>query len=378
MLERAEDTARSASSSCARGPARRRQSLQPRSKAPRLTDDPALLRCALADQIADHGEPGARPLGGALNRRIDVADVEKTAPFMRNYYSECGDTRLRDLRASLCRSTAQNGAAKLRHTPSLERPRRTDFDGRQDMSVTVTFAGCGDAFGSGGRFNTCFVVDAPNLRFVIDFGATSLVALNQLGIGHNTIGAIVLTHFHGDHCGGVPFLILDAMLAARRTTPLIIIGPKDTQARLTAVADALLPGMSCMTPKFDLCYRDTGFLQPSTFGPLTVTSYPAAHTDATNPASVRIDVADKVISYTGDTAWTEHLPAVAHNADLFICESYHYTKPVRFHLNYCDIRQYRDQLRPKRMILTHFSREMLGFANQIAEECAHDGLVVTI
>jgi ribonuclease BN (tRNA processing enzyme) len=246
------------------------------------------------------------------------------------------------------------------------------------MSVTVTFAGCGDAFGSGGRFNTCFVVDAPNFRFAIDFGATSLVALNQLGIEHNSLDAIVLTHFHGDHCGGVPFLILDAMLAARRTTPLTIIGPKDTQTRLTAIADASLPGMSRMVPKFDLRYRDTGFLRPSSFGPLTVTSYPAVHTDATNPASVRIEVAGTVISYTGDTAWTEHLPAVARDADLFICESYHYTKPVRFHLNYCDIGQYRDQLRPKRMILTHFSREMLAVADQVAEECAHDGLVVTI
>ena len=246
------------------------------------------------------------------------------------------------------------------------------------MSVTVTFAGCGDAFGSGGRFNTCFVVDAPNLRFTIDFGATSLVALNQWGIDHNTIDAIVLTHFHGDHCGGVPFLILDAMLAAKRTTPLTIIGPRDTQARLTTMADALLPGMSGMNPKFDLCYCDTGFLQPSSFGPLTVTSYPAEHTDATNPASVRVEIAGTVISYTGDTGWTEHLPAVARDADLFICESYHYSKPVRFHLNYCDIRQYRDQLRPKRMILTHFSREMLTFADAVGEECAHDGLVMAI
>ena len=83
------------------------------------------------------------------------------------------------------------------------------------MSVTVTFIGSGDAFGAGGRFNTCFMVDAPGVRFVIDFGATSLVALNKLGIEHNTIDAIVLTHFHADHCAGIPFMLMDAMLGAK-------------------------------------------------------------------------------------------------------------------------------------------------------------------
>ena len=84
------------------------------------------------------------------------------------------------------------------------------------MSVTVTFVGSGDSFGSGGRFNTCFVVDTPDVRYAIDFGASSLIALNQAGIDHNTIDAIVLTHFHADHCAGIPFMLMDAMLGAKR------------------------------------------------------------------------------------------------------------------------------------------------------------------
>src|ERR671924_627904 len=100
------------------------------------------------------------------------------------------------------------------------------------MSVTVTFVGSGDSFGSGGRFNTCILVDAPGYRFCIDFGATSLVALNRLDIAHNSIDAILLTHLHGDHCGGVPFLLMDAMLAARRARPLTIAGPRDLSRRM--------------------------------------------------------------------------------------------------------------------------------------------------
>jgi len=246
------------------------------------------------------------------------------------------------------------------------------------MNATVTFVGCGDAFGSGGRFNTCFLVTTPKLRFAIDFGATSLVALNQLGIDHNTIDAVVLTHFHGDHCGGVPFMVLDAMLGAKRQSPLAIIGPRDTRARITAMADALLPGMSGMTPRFELHYLDADFLRPFSWGELTVTCYPAAHTDATNPACVRIEVGDKVIAYTGDSGWTEHMPAVARDADLFICECYYRDKPVRFHLNYRDIEQHRNELRAKRLVLTHLSRDMLLHLDDIPEQCAQDGLTLTI
>src|SRR5215470_13346756 len=100
------------------------------------------------------------------------------------------------------------------------------------MAVSVRFVGSGDSFGSGGRFQTCILVDGPRTRFAIDFGTSSLIALAQQGIAPNTIDAILLTHLHGDHCGGVPFLLLDAMLAARRERPLTIAGPAGTRAHL--------------------------------------------------------------------------------------------------------------------------------------------------
>ena len=120
------------------------------------------------------------------------------------------------------------------------------------MALTVRFAGSGDSFGSGGRFQTCIVVDGPRSRFAIDFGASSLIALAQQGIDHNSLDAILLTHLHGDHCGGVPFLLIDAMLGARRTRPLVIAGPRDLQPRMDAIREALFPGSGVMAPRFPL------------------------------------------------------------------------------------------------------------------------------
>jgi ribonuclease BN (tRNA processing enzyme) len=246
------------------------------------------------------------------------------------------------------------------------------------MAVKVTFVGSGDSFGSGGRFQTCILVDAPGFRFAIDFGTSSLIALNQLGIDHNTIDAIVLTHLHGDHCGGVPFLLMDAMLGARRQRPLTIAGPRDVKQRIAGIREALFPGSHIMAPKFPLDYVEMEPLRPHRVHDLTITTYPAFHTAETNPTSVRVEVDGKIVSYTGDSEWTKYMPEVAHDADLFICECYFYEKAVPFHLNYPTIKEHWNEFGAKRIVLTHLSREMVRFKDQVPEECAHDGLEILL
>ena len=246
------------------------------------------------------------------------------------------------------------------------------------MTAKITFAGTGDAFGSGGRFNTCFLVETRDLCFAIDFGASSLIALNALGIHHNKIDVILLTHIHGDHCGGVSSLMMDAMLGAKRTTPITIAGPRDTKARLPGVQEALFPGSLAMSPKFDVEVIDIEVMKPQDVRGLEVTTYPAIHTEATNPTSMRVEFDGKVIAYTGDTAWTDHIPELARGADVLISECYFHQKPVPFHMNYPDLKSRWDELEAKRVILTHLGPEMLAVQDSLPEECAYDGMVIEI
>jgi ribonuclease BN (tRNA processing enzyme) len=246
------------------------------------------------------------------------------------------------------------------------------------MSVRVRFVGSGDAFGSGGRFQTCIVVDGPESRFAIDFGASSLIALAQQGIEPNSLDAVLLTHLHGDHCAGVPFLLVDAMLAARRDRPLTIAGPRDVQRRLVEIREALFPGSHVMTPKFPLHWVELEPGRPQAVLDLVVTSRPARHTEETNATALRIEVAGKTIAYTGDTEWTDDIARVAGGADLLIAECYFYDRPIRWHLNYPDIAAHVAGVGAGRVILTHMSRNMLAHTGDVPQECAHDGLVVTL
>lgn len=246
------------------------------------------------------------------------------------------------------------------------------------MSVTVRFVGSGDAFGSGGRFQTCILVDGPRGRFAVDFGASSLIALAQQGIDPSSIDAILLTHLHGDHAAGVPFLLIDAMLAARRARPLTIAGPRDLRARMDTIREALFPGSHVMTPKFPLHWIEMEPGRAHAVLDLLVTPELARHTEETNPTALRIQVGDKTICYTGDTEWTDDIARAARDTDLLIAECYFHDKPVRWHLNYPDIVAHAGRVGARRLILTHMSREMLARADSVPEECAHDGLVVML
>ena len=244
--------------------------------------------------------------------------------------------------------------------------------------VTVRFVGSGDSFGSGGRFQTCIVVDGPQTRFAIDFGASSLIALAQQEIEPNSLDAIVLSHLHGDHCGGVPFLLLDAMLAAKRERPLTIAGPPGMEAHLDALREALFPGSHVMAAKFPLTFRELSVGVPNDVLDLIVTPERARHVPETNPTALRIEVGGRVVSYTGDTEWTEDVAKIAAGADLLIAECYFYAKPIRSHLTYPAIVEHVRGAGAKRVILTHMSREMLEHRDDVPEECAEDGLVVEL
>src|SRR5262249_35545280 len=119
--------------------------------------------------------------------------------------------------------------------------RRGSASERGGITMRLTVVGSGDAFGPGGPFNTCFMLETAKATLLVDFGASSLVALKAHGLDPNKVDGIVLSHLHGDHFGGLPFLLLDAQFLARRTRPLLIAGPPGTRARIDALLEACFP-----------------------------------------------------------------------------------------------------------------------------------------
>ena len=114
--------------------------------------------------------------------------------------------------------------------------------------VEVRFVGSGDAFGSGGRFQTCIALRTANDLFLVDCGASSLIAMRQQQIDPRDVSKILITHLHGDHFGGLPFFLLDAQLVSKRTEPLTLVGPPGLEERLLAAMEIFFAGSSTVNP----------------------------------------------------------------------------------------------------------------------------------
>jgi ribonuclease BN (tRNA processing enzyme) len=242
--------------------------------------------------------------------------------------------------------------------------------------MRLQFVGCGDALGSGGRYNTCFHLSGDKVNCLIDCGASSLPALKKLGIARDAIDLILITHFHGDHFAGLPFFMLDAQFS-RRSRPLIIAGPEGIEMRRTQVMEALFEHSSKTKPKFDLSVVALKPEEARSFGAVTVTPYPVVHGESGGPfLGYRIEAEGRVIAYSADTEWTETLIPLAREADLFIAEAYHYDKVVKNHLSLATLQARLPEIKPKRLVLTHMSDDMLGRLDTLEHTAAHDGMIV--
>lgn len=245
--------------------------------------------------------------------------------------------------------------------------------------MRLQFVGSGDAFGSGGRFNTCFHVVGAELNFLVDCGASSLVAMKRLGIDRNAIDLIILTHYHADHCGGVPFFILDAQFVAKRTRPLAIAGPPPVKEWFWRQMETAFAGSSHSARKFEVSLVELAPEHAWRFRNAEIRSVRVRH--GVPPESChgyRITVDGKVLAFSGDTEWTDGLIELGRDADLFVSEAYVYDRPVQTHLAYRQLIEKLSLIRPKRLIITHMSDDMLGRGTAITHETAQDGLIVEI
>lgn len=243
--------------------------------------------------------------------------------------------------------------------------------------MRVRFVGSGDAFGSGGRFQTCIHVEAEQTQFLVDCGASSLVAMRRFGVDPQAVDAVVLSHLHGDHFGGVPFLILDAQFK-RRTRPLTVAGPPGVEQRVREAMEALFPGSSGVARKFATRFLEWRNRTPLDLGAFVVTPFEVVHASGAPPFALRIACEGKVVTYSGDTEWVDGLIDAARKADLFVAEALFFDKRIKYHLDLKTLTAERGRLECGRIVVTHMGEDMLQRLPGLGVEAAWDGRVIDV
>jgi ribonuclease BN (tRNA processing enzyme) len=247
--------------------------------------------------------------------------------------------------------------------------------------MKLTIVGCGDAFGSGGRLQTSYLVEAAGTQFLIDCGASTLIGFNRLGLDPNAVSTIFISHLHGDHFAGLVWWLLHAKHVGKRTHPLTIVGPAGIEARLMTAGEALFPGSLKVARPYQLVFKELASEARLEVGGVAVTPFEVSHPSGAPSCALRFEAERKVLAFTGDTEWVESLVPAGHGADLYMMECYTFDKAPRYHNSWTTIRAHLDRIGAKRVLLTHMATGMLARRDEVRDPrvvLAEDGLVLEV
>jgi ribonuclease BN (tRNA processing enzyme) len=242
----------------------------------------------------------------------------------------------------------------------------------------VAFLGTGDAFSADGRYHASYLVRAPGSTVLLDCGGHTLTALKHHRIDASAVDLVVLSHFHGDHFNGLPYLLLEYVFEQPRRRPLRVAGPPGVEERVWSLLRATYKELFATPLPFALEFTEMRPDVPAHFGAVDVEPFLVPHQEKEISFGMRVGLAGRVILYSGDSGWTEALVDRSRNTNLFICECSYFETRKPFHLDYPRLAENRARFQTDRMILTHLGREVFARRNEVEIEMASDGMVVEL
>ena len=107
--------------------------------------------------------------------------------------------------------------------------------------MRVELLGSGNAFLPSGRHHSFLCIDR---HIIVDAPPTALASLRRVGISPSDIDTILITHVHGDHVFGLPFLLLERRYISDRNSEkvLTIAGSSGVKSRLIELCNLAYPG----------------------------------------------------------------------------------------------------------------------------------------
>jgi ribonuclease BN (tRNA processing enzyme) len=242
----------------------------------------------------------------------------------------------------------------------------------------VLFIGTSDAFGSGGRRQSAYLVRAPSGSVLLDCGTTTGTGLATLAVQRDEIDTIILSHFHADHFGGIPLFLLGALHQDARQKPLRIAGPPNVEERVRCAAAALGHPLDQQDWSFPIVFQELSTGARAETGPVAVRTFPTRHSPESHPRGIWIQAGTHRLVYSGDTGWFEELPARVNGADLFICECTQVQKSYEFHLSLEELAERKHEFDCGKHILTHLGQGMRALSDPDGFDLADDGLVIKL
>ncbi len=241
----------------------------------------------------------------------------------------------------------------------------------KELNTKVIFLGRGDAFGSGGFKSASILVELQDRNILLDCGPHTLQALKATGRETTEVDWIVITHFHGDHFGGIPYFLLESTFQHQRTKPLTILGPPGIENIVNELFTILYEREAAKERPFPIVYKEITPDRPFVEEEIIIKAFSMNHTPEAQ--GYRLKTQSTIIAYTGDTGWTENLVPLISDANLAILECNFYQSQFETHLNWQEVLQVY-QLAEKTAVI-HLGAEMVS---NISTLTGQKGLVIPL
>ena len=212
----------------------------------------------------------------------------------------------------------------------------------------------------------------------MDAGPTVLAALKDAGQPTDEIDFVLLSHLHGDHFAGLPFMIMEYLYERPRRRELLIAGPNGTEERVMDLFRAMYKEAAARPRCYPIRFQTLTAGSNVEIGGVAIEPFAVPHQEHEPSLGLKVRLDGKTILYSGDSGWTEEFVNRTADVDLFLCECCYWDTQVDFHINYPEFERHRGRIGARRIVLSHLGREVLGKLDRVKEECARDGLVIDL
>lgn len=230
---------------------------------------------------------------------------------------------------------------------------------------SITVIGSGNAFNTDGRSHSAFLIDIANKKFLVDFGATALLSVQKNQIDISGIEEIFFTHFHADHLGGLPFLLLHFEYIEKRTEPLIINGPEKIKKAIKKLLKSTYPGFK---PGFKLKYRNLKKNKHYSKNNLIYSTVNINHRKESLGYRFYIKSNFKkeiIIAFSGDTVYDKQIKKLGKKADILFLECSTPENLGFSHVSFEEILENPDYIKySKKIVFTHLYDETADFIDK--------------
>ena len=234
--------------------------------------------------------------------------------------------------------------------------------------MELTFLGSGNAFGQGGRYWSSFLADR---RYLFDAPPTILPHLKRLNVPLTDLEVLFISHFHGDHFMGLPFLFLEYVYLTPRKDALFIVGPPGVEEKIEDFARRCYPEIT-REAGYRRRYVEARAGQDQLVNEIAFRAVPMNHVRGKLDCfGYRVSLGGKTVAYTGDTMYCQEIFELAEGADVFVVDCTYSQGSGPEHMGLDDLKVIRKRVPAETtIILTHLNGEpeTQGLANVIAAQ----------